>query len=831
MKLKYLVVLAAVGLLSSCTKDPDFSDTSANGGNPEATAPDGNDVISGWVRIKLSEQAAPLRVGAFTRGAVESGDPRLDAIAAELGATEIRRVFSEGGKFAERRRKYGMHLWYDIKIDETIPVSRASSSMAALPGVEIVEPIYKAKMESGRIIPLAMMNNLYTPSQNRAASATEMPFNDPELSKQWHYNNDGSLKLATAGADINLFEGWKLTAGIPEVIVAIIDTGVQFDHPDLAANMWINEAEATGIPGEDDDNNGYIDDIYGWNFSLGHEGGTIIPVDHGTHVAGTVAAVNNNGIGVCGVAGGSGNNDGVRIMSVSMFSGGASMATPSGDMFAYAADNGAVITQNSWDVGENETESLRVGIKYFNDNAGTDKDGNQIGPVKGGLCIFAAGNSNANKLAYPPRSEDVLCVSAMSPIYKRASYSNYATGVDIMGPGGEMNMGAAYGILSTLPRGQYGYFEGTSMATPHVTGVAALIASYYAGPGFTREQFRTKLLTSFKPLGSTESPQYVNLLGVGVVDAAAYTVEDPGTAPQNLGSANIVGIPDKLKVTGIVPADGNGMPVAKYILKYRIGTGAWTTLSLVNNKKVGEAYEYIFELVQLTEYNLELTAADRFGNLSNTLSFTATTQKHTNNLPKQKSKFLDVEIPEAKPGVTRKYRLNYYFTDPDIAYGDVLRYEAVSSDERVATLELNDVDNLVLTPVAKGKCVITVKAIDKEGAYIEATFNVDVKKGEIIDPIEPPVDKEEIPAGEIRLSNPVAEMLTIQIGGATPGSANMKVYDSGARLMLSSSVPFAKKPETTSIITTTNVSALGSGTYTAIVELNGTRYKSTFIKR
>ena len=121
------------------------------------------------------------------------------------------------------------------------------------------------------------------------------------------------------------------------MIVAVTDHGVEYDHPDLAGNMWVNEAELNGTPGVDDDNNGYVDDIYGWNVIL--DSGTINPGTHGTHVAGTVAAVNNNGIGVCGVAGGTGNGDGARIMSLAIFDSTSANAGSYPDAYAYAADN------------------------------------------------------------------------------------------------------------------------------------------------------------------------------------------------------------------------------------------------------------------------------------------------------------------------------------------------------------------------------------------------------------------------------------------------------------------------------------------------------------
>ena len=242
----------AAAAMWSCTKEPVLSEAPERD-VPDVSVPDDDNIVSGWVRIKLADDAAPLRVGAFTRGEVESGDPRLDEIAQELGATEIRRVFRDGGRFAERRRRYGLHLWYDIKIGEDVPVSRAEAGIAAVPGVAHVQPIYKAKLTDHRVIPAMAADMKYKPAALDASrpvlSPEEYPFNDPGLPQQWHYYNDGSLEKAVEGADINLFKGWEINTGRPDVIVAVVDMGVQYDHPDLAANMWINEAEMNGTEG------------------------------------------------------------------------------------------------------------------------------------------------------------------------------------------------------------------------------------------------------------------------------------------------------------------------------------------------------------------------------------------------------------------------------------------------------------------------------------------------------------------------------------------------------------------------------------------------------
>ena len=173
-------------------------------------------------------------------------------------------------------------------------------------------------------------------------------FNDPRLPDQWHYQNFGKIGTSVAGADINLFKAWQTETGKNNVVVAIIDGGIDYQHEDLAANMCVNLEELNGAPGVDDDHNGFVDDIYGYNFCT--NSGTVYPHNHGTHVAGTVGAVNNNGIGVAGVAGGDGSaGSGVKMISCQVFD--SRSGTGNGDFaaaIAYAAERGATIAQCSW---------------------------------------------------------------------------------------------------------------------------------------------------------------------------------------------------------------------------------------------------------------------------------------------------------------------------------------------------------------------------------------------------------------------------------------------------------------------------------------------------
>jgi subtilisin family serine protease len=383
-------------------------------------------------------------------------------------------------------------------------------------------------------------------SRPEITRSVEMPFNDPELPNQWHYNNDGTLDpyLCKEGADINLFNAWKYTAGDNRVIVAVCDSGIMTDHPDLADNMWVNEAEKNGQEGVDDDGNGYIDDVHGYNFVS--DTGKVTADSHGTHVAGTISAVNNNGYAVCGIAGGTGNGDGVRLMSIQIFEGEDgyySSAVARG--IKYAADNGAVIINNSWGYnpglyrGDNEYEYydsvLKSAFDYFKQNARLE------GVMEGGLVVFAAGNETYAEASYPGAYRDYISVAAISSDYTAAYYTNCGNGVNICAPGGDPNYANWLTILSTSVEDTDGseYLPGTSMACPHVAGCAALAVSYALKKGYTltADELHNLILTSVhdinqhqvgvKYLFDYDSGEwlpysveiYKGLLGSGYIDA------------------------------------------------------------------------------------------------------------------------------------------------------------------------------------------------------------------------------------------------------------------------------------------------------------------------
>lgn len=465
------------------------------------------------------------------------------------GVASVERVFPDVPGKEEKAASFGLDRWYKAIIAEGHKIESVAKSAAMLECVSKVEyNTLAVKASDGRHYP-------YTPAP--VTKADGRIFNDPSLSDQWHYINTGDKSIAAsayAGADINVKDVWDLVTGDPSIIVAVVDEGVKHTHPDLAVNMWVNTGEIPGN-GIDDDKNGYVDDVHGYNFrsqgpiSWTGEGDS----GHGTHIAGTIAAVNNNRTGVVGIAGGSGNNDGVKIMGCQIHDG---MNSASGDVTAkairYAADMGASIIQCSWgypagyykdDKTYKELYPLEfAAIEYFESTKN-----NSV--LNGGIAIFASGNDGLAYASYPGAYKDYICVSAFGPDYLPAYYTNYGPGCNIIAPGGEAYLppwDSMKGlVLSTLcsetnDGEDYGYMQGTSMACPHVSGIAALGLAYAKklGKEFTVKEFKDMIVTSanefesrldgkktYDPSGAADGAKtldlgkYRNMMGSGSIDA------------------------------------------------------------------------------------------------------------------------------------------------------------------------------------------------------------------------------------------------------------------------------------------------------------------------
>ena len=595
MKKKFFYIAMVALALTGCSDS--LSTIGSSDGNSEITIP--ADAEAGELLIKFSPEMSDIldqaqlgktRAGKATRSGIPSTDEVLDI----LGSYSFERVFPVDANTEARTREAGLHLWYTVKFNKGTDLKAAAERLKQLGEISKVQTNGRIKRAYNTDSKRIYLSDKALQQKSTRAAAEGEP-NDPGFASQWHYRNLGEGNYdfenlnnnhvgAKAGCDVNALEAWKTCKGDPSIIVAILDEGVMYTHPDLAANMWCNPGESVQGAQTDGDGNGYEGDLHGYNFVT--ESGDITWTDandtgHGTHVAGTIAAVNNNGIGVSGVAGGDGTpNSGVKIMSCQVFSGQNSV-TLAGEARAikYAADNGAVILQCSWGYNSSESSIIngytpgpatekewaetypleKEALDYFINNAGSPN-----GVIDGGIPVFAAGNEYAGNPAFPGAYSKCVCVSSVAADYTPACYTDFGSLVTLSAPGGDLEYYSKIGeqedeywaetteqkgaVLSTMIKnGQpaYGYMEGTSMACPHVSGVAALGLAYAAKTNrhYRAADFVALMKKSVKKLdshygnGATKtyymnhttvgaSPEivqlskYIGKMGAGLIDAA-----------------------------------------------------------------------------------------------------------------------------------------------------------------------------------------------------------------------------------------------------------------------------------------------------------------------
>jgi subtilisin family serine protease len=421
-------------------------------------------------------------------GIAQTGFPTLDQLNREFGIFRIEKMFPGSTPGQDTEPLSGYFVFYFNGQDQA-RLETVLHRFATLPQIEHVEPV--------GIHPVDFIPN------------------DPAFENQWFHNQPEDH-------DLDSPEAWDVARGDTVPIIGIADTGVLYSHPDLATNIWRNWAEWNGLPGVDDDGNGYIDDFRGWdwvNATSGWPGEdyTIPDYDpsdfngHGTHLAGIVAAISNNGVGGAGISGGSYPSKGARIMPLRIGWSANNQDTEVGlvdmqfaaDAIYYAINKGATVINCSW--GSSNSGGLRIAVDYA---------------IAGGIVVITSAGNDSNQTAhYLAGRSDVISVANTDPNDVKYSESNFGTWVDVSAPGVSI-----YSTYSAHYTASYGYMTGTSMSAAMVTGLTAILKSYH--PGWNRVQLTWQILHTPDNIDAL-NPSYQGLLGSGRINVYNALVNTP----------------------------------------------------------------------------------------------------------------------------------------------------------------------------------------------------------------------------------------------------------------------------------------------------------------
>ncbi len=771
--MKKLAYIALSALLAACS--------AANKENIDAIS---QEVVlhENVATVQFDPELTALVEEALVQGELVTKSSPLDAVLQALGVESLERVFPYAGEFEERTRREGLHRFYHVTFRADIPETKAAEGLSTVPGVLYARPAH----------PISLRGT----------------FNDPYFSKQWHLAN------SSYGADINVQPVWdSYTIGRNSVIVCVVDEPVDPNHEDLKANLWKDADGHTG-----------------YNFARSSYDLSIRPeygdgdVGHGTHVAGIIGAVNNNGKGICSIAGGdyAAGIPGVRIQSCAIYSGQKQASDKqTAAAIKWGADHGAVISQNSWgyeadgflddepdgkisaqELAEykkysiNNLPDVKAAIDYFIKYAGCDNDGNQLpdSPMKGGVVFFASGNENIDH-DLVGTYEPIVAVSAYNSTRVKASYSNYGSWVDVAAPGGEGTK-ETNSIWSTVPVdpsiSTTGYdgvgWAGTSMACPHASGVAALIVSYFGGPGFTADRCKEILLDGLEDFGGSRP------IGkkLDALAAFEYGIRTSGgdVEPQLIFSETDVQVKAHQTRSLSVLATGNATirctSTGSDALSFNAASGE---ITIVGRAAPAGSYEAVFVATSLT--GLESTQ---------TLSYTLL-PNHAPTVLKSPGNIHHKSLTAATTLV-----LSDYFEDKD---GEELTCTLTIADESVAYSSASG-GKVNLYSRSLGVTDVTLTAADGLGESATIRFKLAVT-----DPAQP-----------IRANtNVVTSEMRIEINAATQAQVDAAVYNANGQCVLRQT----RQGDVFNPIEL-DLTVLSPGRYTLKLSYNGSTYSLPFVK-
>jgi parallel beta-helix repeat protein len=474
-----------------------------------------SDYVPGEIIVKLKDEVSHQIDIKNLESSPFFGVSALDSLNTRYGLQSIE-------KASKTTRVSCLDSVYTLKFSEDVDVLSLVAQYQNNPAIEYAEPNY-----------------IY--------HVCEVP-DDPYFSYQWALNNTGQTG-GTPDADIDAPDAWNITTGDAGIVIAVIDTGVDYTHSDLMDNIWVNSLEI--LDGEDNDSNGYIDDVIGWNF-YDDSNDPLDDYGHGTHCAGIISARGNNSYGITGVTWN------CSIMPLkALDSDGSGYETDLAEAIYYAADNHADIISMSWG-GSGDSTLIHTAINYA--------------ASQGVVLVAAAGNSNTNVKSYPAAYDNVIAVAATNSDDEKASFSNWGSWVDIAAPG--------YEIYSTMPTYEvtmndfgynqdYDYASGTSMACPFVAGLSGLILS--KTPSLNSTEVTTILKSSTEPV---TSDYYI---GIGRINAYEAVLRDSTTIAilnSSLANHDLV---DVVNITGTA----NGSFFTNYSIYYSTGLYStnWTKIT------------------------------------------------------------------------------------------------------------------------------------------------------------------------------------------------------------------------------------------------------------